>query len=84
MGVTSDTVWLLPAKALRSRFIVTLFSPNQEYIHDMAFRSYQWNLAVDWMARAPTLIHAFFYRAVYLAHYWHAQFPSRDPKLVTP
>jgi fatty acid desaturase len=76
--------WLAPAMLLQGLFLVSLFAPIHECIHETAFRSRRLSRAVGWLVALPTLLNADFYRHFHMAHHKHCQDPARDPELRPP
>ena len=75
------TWWLVPAMLLHGWFLVALFAVVHEGVHYTAFRTRRLNEAAAWLAAAPSLLNASFYRLFHYAHHRYCQDPARDPEL---
>jgi fatty acid desaturase len=78
--LAQGTPWLLPAMLLHGWFLVALFAVVHECVHCT-----RWvNELVGWLAAAPSLLNASYYRLFHYAHHRYCQNPARDPELDPP
>jgi fatty acid desaturase len=80
----AEGIWLIPAMLLLGLVQVALFAPLHETVHLTAFANRRLNMAVGWLAGAPSLFNWHFYQAFHLAHHRYTQDPARDPELTPP
>lgn len=79
---TSGTVWMVPAMLLQGLFLVSLFAPMHECVHQTAFASRWANDLCAFLAGGALLYVASYYRQFHVLHHRHTQDPAHDPELL--
>ena len=81
---TRGTAWMIPAMLVHGVFVVFLFTPHHECIHQSAFRSAWLNKAVTWLLGLIVFYPPEYFRYFHLTHHRFTQDRDRDPEIVPP
>jgi len=81
---TRGTLWVVPAMFAHGVFVVFLFAPHHECIHQSTFRSNWINKTVNWVFGLLVFYPPEYFRYFHLTHHRFTQDRERDPEIVPP
>lgn len=80
----TGTPWIVPAMFIHGVFVVFLFMPHHECIHQTAFQSPWLSKAVNWLLGLVVFYPPQYFRFWHLTHHRFTQDRERDPEIVPP
>ena len=80
----TGTAWVIPAMFIHGVFVVFLFTPHHECIHQTAFKSPWLTKIVNWVLGLIVFYPPEYFRFFHLTHHRFTQDRERDPEIVPP